>query len=92
MMVFMLAAQWADEIKGDSTYGDDGSNGGKHSGRSTVQPKHRLHGSIAAQVFSFRGHAVHDRRNGVAGDSNAERRGTDRALPRKYWRQPMMTS
>jgi len=28
MMVFMLAAQWADEIKGDSTYRDDGSNGG----------------------------------------------------------------
>jgi len=28
MMVFMLAAQWADEIKGDSTYSDDGSNGG----------------------------------------------------------------
>jgi S1/P1 nuclease len=28
MMVFMLAAQWADEIKGDSTYNDDGSNGG----------------------------------------------------------------
>lgn len=28
MMVFMLAAQWADEIKGDSSYSDDGSNGG----------------------------------------------------------------
>ncbi len=28
MMVFMLAAQWADEIKGDSAYSDDGSNGG----------------------------------------------------------------
>jgi hypothetical protein len=28
MMVFMLAAQWADEIKGDSTYSDDGSNNG----------------------------------------------------------------
>ena len=28
MMVFMLAAQWADEIKGDSTFSDDGSNGG----------------------------------------------------------------
>src|SRR6266852_4475227 len=28
MMVFMLAAQWADEIKGDSTYSDDGSNRG----------------------------------------------------------------
>ena len=28
MMVFMLAAQWADEIKGDTTYSDDGSNGG----------------------------------------------------------------
>lgn len=28
MMVFMLAAQWADEIKGDNTYSDDGSNHG----------------------------------------------------------------
>lgn len=28
MIVFMLAAQWADEIKGDSSYSDDGSNGG----------------------------------------------------------------
>jgi hypothetical protein len=28
MMVFMLAAQWADEIKGDTTYSDDGTNGG----------------------------------------------------------------
>jgi len=28
MMVFMLAAQWADEIKGDSAYSDDGSNSG----------------------------------------------------------------
>jgi len=28
MMVFMLAAQWADEIKGDSSYSDDGTNNG----------------------------------------------------------------
>jgi hypothetical protein len=28
MMVFMLAAQWADEIKGDNQYSDDGTNRG----------------------------------------------------------------
>jgi hypothetical protein len=28
MMVFMLAATWADEIKGDAQYSDDGSNNG----------------------------------------------------------------
>src|SRR5439155_20336863 len=35
MMIFMIATTWADDIKGESQYSDDGSDGGNRPGGPT---------------------------------------------------------
>jgi S1/P1 Nuclease len=54
LMIFMIAATWADGIKRDSTYTQEGSPERKSAGwQSRSRKKHRLRRFADAQVLAF---------------------------------------